>query len=313
MARENDLIHPTPDRAYLGYHLPEAALEHPAMLCREERILPAYLAREAAGLPGAYVELGCYLGGSSVSILDGLRQAGALSGDPGPVLHSYDLFVAHKNMVDHSLGAHGVEAGESFEHVFRSLLGHGSRFVEIHPGDIRKERWEGGPIALLYVDILWDWSINHHVIDQFYRRLAPGSWLIHQDFIYSMYPWLPVSMEWFVRRGYFRYHTFAESGTVAFRCERPLDDLPGWFDFAVHLSLMEKRELIRGSGGRFVGYPKALIELSECRLMDRAGYANEARLRLDQVAVNSGTHDYTKLHTRIVGSHLASGWDVRIA
>ncbi len=303
MRRENDLIHPLPDRAYLGYPLPEATFEHPAMLHREERILPAHLAREAAGITGAHVELGCYLGGSSVSILDGLRRAGALSGPPGPRLHSYDLFVANQYMVDHSLGQHGVEAGESFEHVFRSMLGDDSRFVETHPGDIRQESWDGGPIALLYVDILWDWSINRHVIDQFYRRLVPGAWLIHQDFIYSMYPWIPVSMEWFVRRGYFSYHTYAETGTVAFRCEKALDDLPGWFDFADHLALLEKRELIRAAADRFIGYPAALIRMSECVLMDRAGYPAEARRRLAQVAA-SGDHEYIELHAGIVAPHL---------
>jgi hypothetical protein len=228
--REARMIDPPSDMSYNNYQLPDAVYLHPAMLGPEERQLAAHVAREACALPGARVELGCYIGGSTVSILDGLRQAGALAGPPGPRLHSYDLFVANQCMVDdYWLGYYGVKAGESFEPVFRSLLGDDARFVAIHPGDVCGETWTSGPISLLYVDCLWSWRANTHVLNHFYRHLVPGSWVLHQDFVYAYYPWLPVSMEWLTQQGYFSYQSYGEYCTVSFRCEKSLANLPELF------------------------------------------------------------------------------------
>jgi hypothetical protein len=158
--------------------------------------------------------------------------------------------------------------------------------VQVYPGDIRQQRWSGDRIALLYVDILWGWDINRWVIDQFYRSLRKGSWIIHQDFVFPYYPWLPVSMEWFVRNGYFSVKSFAEFSTVAFRCEKELDAAACEFDFLLQLTLTEKRQLLQVSAQRFIGYPKALLELSECTLLADSGQLAEAIAQVKAIRSN---------------------------
>ena len=285
-AKADDLLIPKNDRTYEGFSVSERVQLYPAMLGYEERALPAFLAEKAAALKGEFVELGCYLGGSTVALLDGLAKASALKNRRRPLIHSYDLFIANDYMVEHAPKHLNLKAGESFLQAFLSLLGDDARYVQVYPGDIRKQQWSGEPIALLYVDILWGWDINRWVIDQFYRSLRKGSWIIHQDFVFPYYPWLPISMEWFVRNGYFSVTSFAEFSTIAFQCEKQLDAAACEFDFLVQLGLAEKRQLLQTSAERFIGYPKALLELSECLLLADNGQLAEAIAQVKTIRSN---------------------------
>jgi hypothetical protein len=287
-----DLVNPSNDRTYAQFKLSDSVAVFPAMLGMEERQLPAYLATLASQKPGKFVELGCYLGGSTACLLDGLRQSGGLKGEQ-PLIDSYDLFIANEYMVEHSLKSYGVEADQSFEHVFVALLGKDAPWVKVHAGDIRAETWDD-PISLLYVDILWSWDVNQHVIQNFYRHLSAGSWVIHQDFIYSLYPWLPVSMEYFVQAGFFSYQQFA------FRCEKPLDEEALAIDFQ-QMTYEQKRSLLQQASDRFVGYPKALLELAITVCMVTQGLVTEA---LQHVARVQGEHDhpFVSHHVQMVES-----------
>jgi hypothetical protein len=294
-----DLVNPANDRTYAQFKLSAAVADFPAMLGMEERQLPAYLATLASKVPGKFVELGCYLGGSTACLLDGLRQSGGLAGDQ-PLIDSYDLFIANEYMVEHSLKSYGVENGQSFEPVFVALLGKDAPWVRAHAGDIRAETW-AEPISLLYVDILWSWDVNQHVIQTFYRHLSAGSWLIHQDFIYSLYPWLPVSMEYFVQAGFFSYQHFAEHGTVSFRCEKALDEAALAIDFQ-QMTYEEKRSLLQQASERFVGYPQALLELAIAPCMVQQGLKDEAFHHIAKVQ-SQHDHPFAAHHVAMV-----EGW-----
>jgi hypothetical protein len=300
----HELVNPANDRGYLRHEISDRVLSHPAMLGLEERILPSYLAKATARHSGVIVELGCYLGGSTVALLDGLSQAGTLRTERGPYVHSYDLFVANEYMLDHTLRSSGVQAGESFEQVYREILGDWAPHVEVHAGDIRKEVWSGDPIKLLYVDILWSWETNQHVFEQFYRAMVPGSWLVHQDFVYSSYPWLPVTMEWLVQKGYFSFRYFAEHSTVAFRCEKPLTDIDEGFDFGKSLGQEAKDELLQNSAKRFRGYPAALLQLSRAVLNIHDGQLAAARTIVGHVK-RRYDHPFAKHHVEMVEMHLS--------
>ncbi len=90
-------------------------------------------------------------------------------------------------------------------------------------------------------------------------------------------------MEWFVRNGYFSIKSFAEFSTVAFQCEKELDAEAFEFDCHVQLTLAEKRQLLQTSAQRFVGYPKALLELSECMLLANDSQLAEATAQLKTI------------------------------
>jgi hypothetical protein len=67
--------------------------------------------------------------------------------------------------------------------------------VEVHEGDICRERWTGGPIEVLFVDICKSWAINDHVVREFFPALVPGrSVVIQQDLIHEWLPFLTITM-----------------------------------------------------------------------------------------------------------------------
>jgi hypothetical protein len=297
--RANDMVKPPNDRRYLRHEVSARVANHPAMLGAEERVLPSYLAKQCASSDGAVVELGCYLGGSTVALLDGFNQARSLDASRDPHIHAYDLFVANDYMVNHTLQSSGIKAGESFEHVYRKALGDWANHVEVHAGDIRNEVWPGEPIKLLYVDILWSWETNQHVFNQFYRAMVPGSWLVHQDFVYSSYPWLPVTMEWLVLNGYFTVEYFAEHSTVAFRCEKQLTSIDKHFDFGKSIGSSEKKALIEKSVRRFRGYPAALLQLSQAVLVFQNKDVTDAFRIVDEVKKHYN-HPFVEHHISMV-------------
>jgi len=263
----DDLIEPQNDRSFIRHAISDRVRSYPAMLGEEERVLPAFLAAQVADVPGACVELGCYLGGSTTAILEGLSTRADRPRGERPLVHAYDMFVANEFMATHSLHNFDVSAGQSFRPIYERLLGDSLSDVEIHEGNILNEEWPERLIKLLYVDILWSWEINQHVFDQFYRRLDCGSWLIHQDYVYSFYPWLPISMEWLVEQGYFEFRHYAQYSTVAFECLRSPDSVARSFSFESDLDFSEKRRLIKKATDRFCGYPKGLLQLSDCVLL----------------------------------------------
>lgn len=299
----NELLSPVNNRRFLDFVIAQRIHTHPAMLGVEERILPAYAACQAQSLAGSVVELGCYLGGSTLAILEGLARAQPLV---APAMHSFDLFVANDYMVDHSLSfypQYNIKAGDSFLPLYHDLLGELDGFVAVHPGDMLTQQWQLGPIKYLYVDLLWSWQINQHVFDQFYRQLVPGAWLIHQDYVYSTYPWLPVTMEWLVQQGYFRIESYAQYSTVAFICQKPLADIPADFNIVDQLSYRQKSELIAQTAARFVGYPQALLRLSQAVLASQHGDQEQA-LGVIEAVEREHQHEFALHHLATVRSLL---------
>jgi hypothetical protein len=277
----NDLIH---GKVWQQHPVSDKVRSFPAMLGGEERQVLAFLASRLASRKGKIVDLGCYLGGSTAALAEGVRQAGMPANPADPVIVSYDLFVANEFMVQHSLGHYGVQAGQSFEPVFLQLLGEDRPYVRTVPGDIRQARWDGTPIDLLFVDILWGWDIQQHVIAQFYTALVPGrSVIAHQDYIYSFYPWLPISMEYYCEKGYFEMGDLAEWGTVLFATRRALDPAAVSIDFRQDLRLETKERLLRRSVERFSGYARAVLQLSLAVLLLSESRADDGWALVDEV------------------------------
>lgn len=259
------LIH---GEAFKTHPISERAQQFPAMLGLEERQVLAYLAADLASSTGKIVDLGSYLGGSTCALAEGVRQSGVQWDPADPPVVSYDLFITNQFMVEHSLKDRGLGVGEPFQGVYRELLGENAAMVREVAGDIREEHWTGTPIDLLFVDILWGWDINQHVIREFYTALIPGrSVIAHQDYIYSFYPWLPISMEYFGEKGFVEFGDLAKWSTVIFGVTNAITAEAAAVDFQRDLDLPTKERLLIRSAERFEGYARAVIELSRVVLL----------------------------------------------
>lgn len=152
------------------------------------------LAWLAQNLPvaGEVVDLGCFLGGSSVSLAWGVSR----SSSPRRVF-SYDRFTIDEKLKFQFLyqRGHGFYAGDNTLPLFHKLTQGFAPIITPVRGDILAQRWTGGSIALLFIDLSKTTEINDHIIAQFFTALEPGSIIVQQDFLYFCNPWLYPTMQ----------------------------------------------------------------------------------------------------------------------
>lgn len=199
-------------------------MEIPGMLAPEECAYLDRVAREVRGR-GRVVELGCFLGRSTVSLLDGLRA------NPRAILPmlTYDSF-----RLDGFAASYfdlSLQAGDDFQPLFRQFVGDdrlGNILVrsEWVPETLTDEREralypEQSPIELLFVDLAKSWRLHKAVLQVFGRHMVDEAVLIEQDFRDSQAYWIPVNHH-HLRDVFASEHWTTTSCTVSFRVMRGL-------------------------------------------------------------------------------------------
>ena len=236
----------------------------PAMLHRSERRAISYFAAKAyqlCGGEGLFVDAGSFAGGSLVAAVEGVERVAPNLDAIGRRFVAYDLFEANDYMIenypDHFSGRN---PGDDFLDVFYKTIGGYRRLVEVHKGDILQVPPPQGRIAFLFVDILWSWETNAFAIEELYPRLIPGkSFLLHQDFVYPYYPWLPISMEYFAE--YFEFFDYAEHSTAIYRIRKPFPKTDG--SAVANLDLDVQLALLDAATSRFSGWAKGSLTLAK--------------------------------------------------
>ena len=244
--------------------LPPDAVGIPTMLSKVERRLLYSLARDYAGGDAGIVDAGCFLGGSTAALLAGVRDRPVPW--TGPPVTSFDLFRVEAFTIPKFFPDDGsVQVGDSFRprfdaHVARFDLPH-----EVHEGDVTKIGWSGGPIDVLFLDVLKSWEINDAVLRDFFPSLVPGrSVIVHQDYGWGETPWIPVTVE--LLRDSLVLIDWMEWGSHVFLVERelPADVLEngvGGLDLDAKLELMEQ------AIARAEGWVRAMLEISRATLV----------------------------------------------
>lgn len=173
------------------FTLPDWHRRYPTMLTREEMRMLAWLAQNLP-VAGDIADLGCFLGGSSVSLAWGVSRA--------PVrrrVFSYDRFTIDEKLKFQFLyqRGHGFYADSDTLPLFGKLTRGFAETITPIQGDIRAQAWSDGPIALLFIDLSKTTEINDHILSHFFTALEPGSIVVQQDFLYFCNPWLYPTMQ----------------------------------------------------------------------------------------------------------------------
>ncbi len=196
------------------FSLPDWHRRYPTMLTREEMHMLAWLAQNLP-VAGDIADLGCFLGGSSVSLACGVSRA------PVPRrVFSYDRFTIDEKLKFRFLyqRGHGFYPGTEILPLFRKLTHvFAETIVPVH-GDVLRQSWPGGPIALLFIDLSKTTELNDHILQGFFGALEPGSIVVQQDFLFFRNPWLYPTM----RRleGAIEMLAHAEDNSVVFGVRR---------------------------------------------------------------------------------------------
>jgi hypothetical protein len=188
----------------------------PTMISAGDKKFLAKAARELAPRDGAIVDLGCWMGTSSIALAKGLRDR---PGGPGAArVLTHDLFQCWDGWVNTN-GHFGIyEVGENFApEARRYIRDRAGYLVEVRKVDLSSYEWTDGPISLLHVDCMQTFDIARQVTRWFYPSLFPGSILIHQDYKNHYESWIHI-IQYRMRSHFELLHTTAVDCTVAFRC-----------------------------------------------------------------------------------------------
>jgi len=186
----------------------------------EQRWLRNYAAQRYRGV-GAIVDLGCFLGATTIALAEGLelnRKANRKQ------IYAYDLFIWNKRYEARARGKE-VEGlftiGGSFLPEFLRRTQNWRDYIVIHEEDLRHARWEHGPIEFLFIDAMKSPEVATAIASNFFLHLVPAkSYVAHQDFPHCFAPWIHFLT--FRLRDYFRFVADLPQSSL-FRLEREIE------------------------------------------------------------------------------------------
>ena len=249
--------------------LPGQVAKAQTMLMATEQQLLFGLMRDHFCNFGHVVDGGCFLGGSTLAIANGLLANPLWQRDRRTsVIHSYDLFVVEPWTIGIYFPA-GTPLDTSFEPIYRKNIADVAHVVDVHCGDVTKSGPSPRPIELLFIDCAKHWTVNDYMVRSFFPHLVAGhSIVIQQDYLYPTHTgWLPVTMEYFSE--YFEIVDHTELNSVAFLYRKKIPPEKLDFDLIQSLPTAEIRRLADAAITRFPGHKqREVLEKSRDHLQE---------------------------------------------
>ncbi len=234
------------------------------MTVKSEQIFCRHYARDRYTGAGEIVDLGCWMGATTIAFSKGLRKNVKLApGANQKRIHSYDLFQWHPTM-DLNVKGTSLEGkyqpGDSFLADFEVRTKPYVEHFTIHPGDVSLHPWKSGPIELLFVDAMKMPDTARVIVRNFYPHLIPGvSIVAHQDFAHFFTGWIHLIQ--YRLRDYFDFDSEVKrSCTVNFKLKKAipaelldqdwslekitLEEMNAAFDYSASLVSQDKQEQI---------------------------------------------------------------------
>jgi hypothetical protein len=293
----------------------------PTMLQREERQYLFWLGASVWSGAGLVLEIGPWLGGSTVCLAAGMRASGH---DARARLHAVDNFLWREFMA--ARAPLPIKPGESFEPFFLENVADYADIVVSHARALPDEVVSGDqeatakrfaearavpvfdavpgsdPVEILFIDGAKSWRGMVHLLRVVRDRVVPGcTLLVCQDYKYGGTYWVPMMMS---RLGDMvePVHNVPGGTTVTFRLTRALsaDFLAGLVDHVARiptaegLALIDRaRDLLRADGDRDGA---GNVSLARVNFLAHQGRADEAVAAFGEIQREwAWTQDATQL------------------
>lgn len=237
------------------------------MLLRKEVQLLYTLGKDYFGNWGHIIDAGCFLGGSTVALAQGVLNNPTYQRNPRHgVIHSYDQFAVESYTVPRFF-PEGTPLGSSFEATYRKNIADVADLVDVCAGDICQYGRFDEPIEILFIDVAKHWVLNDFVVWAFFPALVPQqSVVIQQDYLYEHWNgWLLVTMEYFA--DYFEILDHTDRNSVVFGYTRRIPDSMLKRNVVQSMSLKEITDLCDRAIGRFSGEQKQIMTKSREHLI----------------------------------------------
>lgn len=172
------------------------------------------------GKEGAIVDLGCWMGATSIALARGILSHGSEAGHSDEKVLGFDTF-QWANWMPARIPYGRYLPGETFLPEARRIVSDqvGDR-AELIKADLNQYQWTGGAIKILLIDVMKTESLALQVARNFFPSLTPESLLIQQDFKHYFTAW--IHLLHYRLREYFRFYKSVPQGTVAFHVTAPI-------------------------------------------------------------------------------------------
>jgi hypothetical protein len=166
---------------------------------------------------GAMVDLGCFMGSTTICLAQGLSANRAAK---TAKIHAYDRFL-WEDWMKLWWEAKGLPPpqleGDSFLPEFLKQTAPWKDQIIVHPEDLAASRWDNGPIEFLLIDVMKSSDLAESIARNFFTFLIPGqSYIAHQDFAHSWTSWIHL-LQFRLRDSFAVAADLPKSGTVVFR------------------------------------------------------------------------------------------------
>gem|GEM_PF-4475847 len=180
---------------------PKVLKRFPSMLTEGDKAL-YFNAGQQYQFKGSIVDAGCFIGGTTMSLVQGLLQNPSLDEDHSNVsklVRVYDLFqIDDDYILEHlkrNYPKHDFSDQSSFLGVFEENMHEYREMLDVRPGDVIAAGYQDGePIEILGVDLCKALPVTDFVVREFFPRLIQGALVIQQDYIHQYHPHIHLSM-----------------------------------------------------------------------------------------------------------------------
>lgn len=148
-----------------------------------------WLARDATDGPGAIVDIGSWMGGSTAAMAQGVLDRGA--GKKPSMVHAFDRFVwdAYSKVFCPTVP---LAPGDDMEVQFLRSIETWGHLVVAHKTELESATWNAADeIALLFIDAAGSQNSFKRIMNTFGPGLRPGSIVVFQDFKHWTTSFLP--------------------------------------------------------------------------------------------------------------------------
>jgi len=180
---------------------PRNTRKFPSMLTEGDKALYFNAARNYS-FSGSIVDAGCFVGGTTMNLVQGLLQNPRTSDHEdslNKLIRVYDHFEINDDYIlDHlkrNYPKHDFSKEKSFLGVFNNNMKKYAHMLDVRPGDVIQSGYQDeDSIEILGVDLCKALPVTDFVARTFFPRLLVGAKVIQRDFIHQYHPHIHLSM-----------------------------------------------------------------------------------------------------------------------
>jgi len=287
VARERiGLRTPRVNSDFEGVRLPEMP-DVPGMISPGEGRYLYWLVSDTYAGVGAIVEIGTWLGRSTIHLASGLRDSGVRG-----KLHSFDNFLWAGGSDSQKSGL-DLKRGENFRSFFEKNIAPYRAIIEVTEGNFEEYSWDSdAPIEILFLDAPKDAPSLSTCLGTFGPALVPGvSTVVSQDYQHPLSYDLPLAFHR-LRSKLEMVHTVESGGSVGFQVIAPIapEDVTAatldWRGLSKQQVMVAWEEVHSSVNGKVLERLKSACALHLCEL----GSIDEAAAMLRSVEFDSRLH-----------------------